>query len=87
MIAGRKPIVLSLLLHSLILVFGAGWLFHPASVVQPAGPGEVGAGWSLLDEVAAQLQAQLGIETYSAAWARGQTLDLNTETAKQLAEL
>jgi tetratricopeptide (TPR) repeat protein len=44
-------------------------------------------GWSLLDDLAAKLQAQLGPETYSAAWVRGQTLDLNQEAAKQLSDL
>jgi hypothetical protein len=43
--------------------------------------------WSLLNDIRAQLQSQLGLEMYSAAWGRGQTLDLNTEAAKVLAEL
>lgn len=43
--------------------------------------------WPLLDDLTAQLQDQLGIEAYTAAWLRGQTLDLSTEAANELTEL
>lgn len=43
--------------------------------------------WPLLTALRVHLQSQLGVEAYTAAWARGQALKLNTEAARLLAEL
>ncbi len=43
--------------------------------------------WPLLNDVRMRLQSRLDTATYSAAWMRGQTLDLNATAANALAEL
>jgi predicted ATPase/DNA-binding CsgD family transcriptional regulator len=43
--------------------------------------------WPLLTRLRADLEAQLGVEIYAAAWERGKTLDLETTLAELLSEM
>ena len=59
-----------------------GLVFH-----HPASPKVWLEQWPLLTRLRSDLEAQLGVQIYEAAWERGKALDLEAVSAKLLAEI